>query len=118
MAASISEATIPREGDLQGARWKLTQDEDMSSRARRAHFEAGSYKVFWSGLAENSSVDVRSVELPQHRAAEISRLGAAGLLSLRQQPSRHRHRRRHRRRHRYRHYPDEGLCRKYLGTCS
>ena len=38
-------------------------------------------------MAENSSVDVRSVELPQHRAAEILHLGAAVLLSLRQQPS-------------------------------
>jgi hypothetical protein len=51
----------------------------MSSRARRAHFEAGSYfGQAWQRTRPSTS-GPRSVELPQHRAAEISQLDAAGL---------------------------------------
>lgn len=37
----------------------------------------------WQNSYADSSADVRSVELPQHRAAEILQLAAAGLLSRR-----------------------------------
>ena len=48
LAASISDGTIPRLGDLQAAVGRLIKDADMSDRARRL-ISMGI--VFWLGLA-------------------------------------------------------------------
>lgn len=89
-AGSSTDGPCP-DGEIYRLPLKVDQGCGRVRPCTQANCDGGRILVrLGTDLYAKSSADVRSVEVPQDRAAEISQLAAAGLLSWRQLPSRHR----------------------------